>query len=186
LYGEDPAPPVYEDPRLREVEWGYDKPGDYDDYVDEMREIHGKFYFRMEGGESPADGYDRVSGFLETMMRQIRRKGVNNVLIVSHGLTIRCFAMRFMHLKVEQFDDILNPKHCDIVTITNERNVVTPQFTTGSWNIAGLRLPDDPGPKPWPWACPTCSHREVWPNMPNQQAQCESCSTIVEYSNWVS
>lgn len=172
---------VYEDPRLREIEWGYDKPDDYDLHVDKMREIHGKFYFRMDGGESPADGYDRISGFLETMMRQVKRKEVNNILIVTHGLTIRCFAMRFMHLKVEQFDDIQNPKHCDIVTITNEQNVIIPQFTTGSWQIRGLRLSGDPGLEPWPRRCPNCNQQEVWPNRPDRVASCERCSTRVEY-----
>ena len=172
-------PKVYEDPRLREIEWGYDQQEDFD--IDFMRETHGKFYFRVKGGESPADGYDRISGFISTMMRQIRRKEAKKVLIVTHGLTIRCFVMRFMHLTVEQFDEIINPKHCDIITITNESHTITPQFTTGMWQLCGLRLPGSPGPASWPWYCSSCDKYEVWPNMSNRTARCESCGTVGNY-----
>ena len=37
--------------------------------------------------------YDRTSNFLESMMRQVERKKTDRVLIVTHGLTIRCFIM---------------------------------------------------------------------------------------------
>lgn len=172
---------TYEDPRLREVEWGYNQPKDYGDVVDAMQGIHGKFFFRMEGGESPADGYDRISGFIATLMRQVERKKSKKVLIVSHGLTIRCFAMRFMHLSVEDFDAITNPKHCDIITISNEREADDPlyQFTTGQWRVRGLRLPDDPGPLRWPLDCESCSTRDaIWPNLTTREACCESCDKI--------
>lgn len=120
----------YEDPRLRyqsspiasftilimnrEVELGY---ADIDEQL-ELRRRHGWFYYRYMGGESPADCYDRTSNFLESMMRQRNRKVRrgqqedteqtasygNKVLVISHGLTIRCFIMRFLHLTVEDFD----------------------------------------------------------------------------------
>jgi broad specificity phosphatase PhoE len=72
---------VYEDPRLREQDHGYS------DVAKQhaMRETHGWFYYRYEGGESPADVFDRVSGFLESMMRQVERKSAERVLIVSTG-----------------------------------------------------------------------------------------------------
>ena len=104
---------VYEDPRLREVEHGYT-----DVRAQEaLRRTHGWFYYRFEGGESPADCYDRTAGFLESMMRQKDRKKASQVLIVTHGLTVRCFAMRFLHLRVEDFDRMLNPANCDIITM---------------------------------------------------------------------
>ena len=174
---------TYEDPRLREVEWGYNQPKDYGDTVDAMQDIHGKFFFRMEGGESPADGYDRISGFIATLMRQVERKKSNKVLIVSHGLTIRCFAMRFMHLLVEEFDAITTPKHCDIITISNEKDMKmeqTAQFQTGQWSIRGLRLPTDPGPQRWPRNCHFCNKENViWPDLTKREARCESCRIII-------
>lgn len=135
---------IYEDPRLREVEWGFNQPEDHGDFVDEMQETHGRFYYRMKGGESPADCFDRMSTFLETLMRQIKRKNADRVLIVSHGTTIRTFVMRFMHLTVEDYENIRNPRNCDIVTISedigNDYGAARQQFRTGRWGVSGLRL----------------------------------------------
>ena len=46
-------------------------------------------------------------------------------LVVTHGLTIRCFVMRFLHLRVEDFDRIDNPDNCDVVTLGDESVLVT-------------------------------------------------------------
>ena len=78
---------IYEDPRLREIEFGYGEPEDLS-----VRARHGWFYYRHHQGESPADCYDRVCTFLESMMRQVnRRVKVENIVIVTHGMVIRCF-----------------------------------------------------------------------------------------------
>jgi broad specificity phosphatase PhoE len=131
---------VYEDPRLREVEHGY---GNVDDQQ-ALRRVHGWFYYRYAGGESPADCYDRTSTFLEGMLRQVERKRTSNVLIVTHGLTIRCFVMRFLHLTVEQFETLANPANCDIITLAWKASAPAPQFVRGRWGVWGLRL-RDPG-----------------------------------------
>jgi broad specificity phosphatase PhoE len=128
----------YEDPRLREVEHGYaDVPSQR-----QLQATHGTFYYRFNGGESPADCYDRTSGFLEGMMRQMRRKEAERVLIVTHGLTIRCFVMRYLHLTVEQFDSMANPSNCDVVTIGPLADVRAPEFATSRWAVSGLRVND--------------------------------------------
>ncbi|MGE0549249.1 MAG: histidine phosphatase family protein [Kofleriaceae bacterium] len=127
---------VYEDPRLREVEHGYDEvPAQ-----GELRERHGWFYYRFRGGESPADCYDRASTFLESMMRQVDRKAAERVIVVTHGLFIRCFAMRFLHLAVETFDTLANPRNCDVITIGDASQLASPQFRSGRWGVEGLRL----------------------------------------------
>jgi broad specificity phosphatase PhoE len=132
---------LYEDPRLREVEHGYEP----SEPQEELRKRHGWFYYRFRGGESPADCYDRTSSFLESMMRQVERKSAERVLIVTHGLTIRCFAMRFLHLSVEEFDVLANPHNCDVITIAEAASMVEPQFTSGRWGVTGLRMrpPDE-------------------------------------------
>jgi broad specificity phosphatase PhoE len=127
---------IYEDPRLREVEHGYDEVA----AQEELRKLHGWFYYRFRGGESPADCYDRTSNFLESMMRQAERKNADRVLIVTHGLTIRCFVMRFLHLTVEEFDALANPDNCAIVTIADRTALELPQFTSGSWGVDGLTM----------------------------------------------
>lgn len=125
---------IYDDPRLREVEHGYEPI----EPQEELRKTHGWFYYRFRGGESPADCYDRTSSFLESMMRQVERKSADSVLIVTHGLTIRCFAMRFLHLRVEDFDDLANPANCAVITIAERDGLDAPLFTSGRWGVAGL------------------------------------------------
>ena len=129
---------VYEDPRLREVEHGYESVAEQE----ELRKRHGWFYYRFRGGESPADCYDRTSNFLESMMRQGERKKTDRVLIVTHGLLIRCFVMRFLHLSVEQFDALANPKNCAVVTLADKTTLPQVQFSSGYWGVEGLALRD--------------------------------------------
>ena len=127
---------VYEDPRLREVDIGYN------DLVRQqrMRLVHGWFYYRFDNGESPADCYDRMSTFLESMMREIKRRHAQRILIVTHGLALRCFLMRFMHLTVEQFDTMRNPDNADVITISDERLEQPTIFKNDRWAVAGIRV----------------------------------------------
>jgi broad specificity phosphatase PhoE len=129
-------PEVYEDPRLREVEHGY---YDYEAQTWD-RVVHGWFYYRFRGGESPADCFDRVSTFLETLMRQVQRREPEHVVVVTHGLTIRCFVMRFLHLTVEQFEQLANPGNAAIVTIGPRDEIDEPTHVSGRWATTGLRL----------------------------------------------
>ncbi|MBX9667337.1 MAG: histidine phosphatase family protein [Candidatus Obscuribacterales bacterium] len=132
----EPLVRVYEDPQLREVEHGYKDI----DYQQPLREIHGWFYYRYEGGESPADCYDRCATFIESMMQQIRRKGTKQVFICTHGLAARVLVMRYLYLSVEQFESIENPDNCDIITIAPREKLLQPQFTSRRWGVEGLRL----------------------------------------------
>lgn len=136
---DQPPSRIYEDPRLREVERGYIN--DTSQYP--LRKIHGWFYYRHQGGESPADCYDRTSNFLESMMRNRERKHVEKILIVSHGMTIRCFVMRFLHLTVEQFENIRNPDNGSVVTIGPLAEIENPIYKTKKWGVTGLKLRSD-------------------------------------------
>jgi broad specificity phosphatase PhoE len=126
---------VYEDPRLREVEHGYDPVPPQED----LRKRHGWFYYRFRGGESPADCYDRTSSFLESMMRQAERRTTDRIVIVTHGLLIRCFVMRFLHLSVEQFDQLANPRNGAIVTLGDHTKLEGCLYVSGAWGVTGLQ-----------------------------------------------
>lgn len=127
---------IFEDPRLREVEHGY---AEYEAQL-ERRRTHGWFYYRFEGGESPADCYDRVSGFLETLMRQVGRRSAERVLIVTHGLALRCFVMRFLHLTVEEFERMKNPGNGAVVTLAPRGTLAKYGYATDGWEVDGLEL----------------------------------------------
>ena len=143
-------PKIYADVRLREVEHGYDKTKESIEEEEFHRRQHGWFYYRWDRGESPSDCYDRISTFIESLHRQVKRKKINRVLIVSHGLTIRCFVMRWLHLTVDQFCMMHNPKNCDIITITGKDYLKHSQFVSGKWGVSGLRLREK---KPLPAMC---------------------------------
>ena len=138
------APMVYEDPLLREHDRGYQ---DEESQL-EMRRAHGWFYYRHKGGESPADVYLRASVFLESLYREIGRSRKRNVLIVAHGMFIRCFVMRFLHLTHEDFLKMIDPQNTDIVSILPQHQGREPAFSSPRWCVEGLQLrpEDDPHP----------------------------------------
>ena len=83
---------VVEDPRLREQDWGHLRHPDENEEIIKERDKFSTFYFRIPDGESGADVFDRVSTFLETMHRDFAKPEFpKNVLIVTHGMTLRLF-----------------------------------------------------------------------------------------------
>lgn len=105
----------YEDFRLREQEWGQDlvtREG-YSHERENDRDAYGHSYYRFRDGESCADVYDRTSDFMGTMFRDFEKENFpENVVIVTHGMTMRLFIMRFFHASVEEFETWSNPKNC--------------------------------------------------------------------------
>ena len=86
--------------------------GEYDSIRDE-RDQFGTFFYRVPGGESGADVYDRLSGAMDTIHRDFQKDDFPpNMIVVSHGLTIRLFLMRWFHWTVEEFEKLRNPKNC--------------------------------------------------------------------------
>lgn len=126
---------VYEDPLLREMEFGYTEKENQ--LI--KREHYGWFYFRYTDGESPADVYNRVTMFIDSMMRQSKRKENDDFIIISHGMTIRVLVMRFLHLTVEQFTSLDNPDNTAIITLETPAPLES-LFTTGRWGVTGLKL----------------------------------------------
>jgi len=99
-----------EEPRLREQDWG-----NWQDQEDihrqrKARDAYGHFFYRFAMGESGADVHDRVGSFLETLYRAFDKPDFPpNVLLVTHGLTMRLFCMRWFHWTVEEFETLSNP-----------------------------------------------------------------------------
>jgi broad specificity phosphatase PhoE len=127
---------VFEDPRLREVDHGYVDVA----AQEKLRSTYGWFYYRYDGGESPADCYDRTSAFLESLMRQAVRKQATKVIVVTHSLTIRCFVMRFLHLTVEDFERMAGLANGAVVTLAPREDLEAPTFTSGRWGVTDLPL----------------------------------------------
>ena len=112
-----------EEPRLREQEWGHLRTLDQCRAVDVERDAYGIFYFRIPDGESAADVYDRVSDFFHTLFRDFEKPGFPaNAVMITHGMSIRLFIMRWFHYTVEQFELLANPLNCTIVLMELQEN----------------------------------------------------------------
>ena len=109
--------PFFFDDRLREREFGlFD--GNTDDenaakYPDAWQHYkknldHNTYYAKPLNGESPANVADRVRSFKETMWRDIQN-GKKAHVIVTHGLTLRCFVNAFLNKHPEAFMFDKNP-----------------------------------------------------------------------------
>ena len=112
-----------EDPRLREQDWGHLRHPDDSKLIENERDEYGTFYYRIPSGESGADVYDRVSTFFETIHRDFSKEDFpENVLIVTHGLTLRLFLMRWLHWSVEMFERAASPANCQIVIMEKQED----------------------------------------------------------------
>ena len=67
-------------------------PAEYAEYVRQL-DGDGKFYYRFPGGESPFDVALRVHQFMGT----INRDSADTLVIFTHGITLRCFLLRWFH-----------------------------------------------------------------------------------------
>ncbi|MCP4142409.1 MAG: histidine phosphatase family protein [Chloroflexi bacterium] len=112
-----------EDPHIREQEWGHLRPIDENQDIKKERDEYSTFYFRIPDGESGADVFDRVSAFMETLHRDFRKEDFpDNALIVTHGMTLRLFLMKWFHWRVEEFENVRNPKNSQIVILEKQEN----------------------------------------------------------------
>ncbi|CAN0841219.1 Phosphoglycerate mutase-like protein AT74 [Linum grandiflorum] len=108
---------VREEPRLREQDFGNFQDRERMRVEKVLRNLYGRFFFRFPNGESAADVYDRITGFRETLKSDIdvgrfqppgEKSEDINLVIVSHGLTLRVFLMRWYKWTVEQYERLHN------------------------------------------------------------------------------
>jgi len=116
------------DPRLREQDWGNYKDSEVSKKIEADRDRYGTFFYRIPDGESGADVYDRLSTFLDTLWRDFEKPDFPKVcIIVTHGLTMRLFLMRWFHLDVEDYEQIQNPMNGEVWKMS--------QTDDGKWSL---------------------------------------------------
>ncbi|KAK6915536.1 Histidine phosphatase superfamily, clade-1 [Dillenia turbinata] len=129
---------VRDECRIREQDFGNFQVQERMKLIKETREKFGRFFYRFPEGESAADVYDRVSsrcvytaydvlllllllfGFLESLWRDIDMNRFHlvpshdlNIIIISHGLTLRVFLMKWFKWTVKQFEYLNNFSNCE-------------------------------------------------------------------------
>jgi broad specificity phosphatase PhoE len=112
---------VREEPRLREQDWGNLQQQSSQVRQRLERDAFGHFFYRLDSGESGADVYDRVTGFLSTLTAPATADGNDpdrTVLLVTHGLTLRLACMALMGWTVAEFEALSNPANGDFRVLT--------------------------------------------------------------------
>ena len=82
----------------------------------------GRFWARMPLGESRYDVALRVHQSFGTFQRDAEKHGIENIVIVTHGVVIRAFVMMWCHKSYEWVDEETNPKNCSIRLIDGSKD----------------------------------------------------------------
>lgn len=117
---------VREDSRLVEQSYGSAAWSLSDDdrkrELGRAREVYksNPFLTPLPHGESLMNQFMRVDSFIETMRRAEIKRGESDMIIVSHGATMKNFLMRWFHIPDYQWAQIDTPNNCDVIAITYE------------------------------------------------------------------
>ncbi|MCO5585609.1 hypothetical protein L7F22_039544 [Adiantum nelumboides] len=143
---------VREEPRIREQDFGNFQDREKMRQEKEKRARYSRFFYRFPDGESAADVYDRLTGFRETLRSdidlgrfqrpEVRSKNMN-LVIVSHGLTLRLFLMRWYKWTVTQFEAINNFPNAGLLVMqlgTNGRYSLRVHHTRQELEALGLTI----------------------------------------------
>ncbi len=133
--GENERVIIREEPRLTEQQFGNFQVLENMRKYKEERNAFGRFYYRFPNGESGLDVYSRVSSFVGTLFREFAKQDNienSNVIIVTHGLTLRLFLMRWFQYTVEEFEQTRNPGNCDVVIMSRRTCLATPPLLRSS------------------------------------------------------
>mmetsp|Transcript_24070 Transcript_24070/g.37151 ORF Transcript_24070/g.37151 Transcript_24070/m.37151 type:complete len:333 (+) Transcript_24070:116-1114(+) len=118
---------IREEPRISEQQFGNFQ--NVQEVINAKSERHrfGRFYYRFPSGEAGLDVYSRVSSFISTLVRDCHQYKHNNydlenmnVVIITHGLTLRLFLMRWFQFSVKEFEQSENPGNAEL-TILNKK-----------------------------------------------------------------
>ena len=117
-----------EEPRIVEQQFGNFQNLDEIQEAKEDRVRFGRFFYRFAAGEAGLDVYTRTTSFIGTMSRDVmemQRCGLDmdktNLVIVTHGLSMRLFLMRWLQISVKEFDRMYNPDNAFMAVM--ERHV---------------------------------------------------------------
>jgi broad specificity phosphatase PhoE len=100
-----------------------------------QRNSFGRFFYRFPNGESGLDVYNRVTSFMATLNRDMQMLKQNDidvrdldVVIITHGLTLRLFLMRWFQFTVDDFEITKNPANAQPVIMERCENEAGAQW----------------------------------------------------------
>jgi len=114
------------EPRIREQEFGNLQGEEFDAYRQEQQKV-GRFWYRFPTGESGADVYDRVSSWWEVHIAKhnvkSHREPVDNVIVFTHGLTMRILLMVVFNWSPNTFSTVWNAGNCDVYILKKDMDL---------------------------------------------------------------
>lgn len=111
------AIPWSEEPRIREQDFGnFQEPLKIRECKAQRRRF-GSFFYRFPSGESPADVFDRVSSFLESLHRMFEKSSEENYVLVTHGVSIRVILTRYFKYRISEFEQMENFHNGEFVVL---------------------------------------------------------------------
>mmetsp|Transcript_4849 Transcript_4849/g.6549 ORF Transcript_4849/g.6549 Transcript_4849/m.6549 type:complete len:270 (+) Transcript_4849:92-901(+) len=138
-----------EEPRLVEQQFGNFQDEKVMKKAKAERYKYGSFFYRFPNGESGLDVYNRAATFINTLFRDFRNPRINydpdyNLVIVTHGLTLRLFLMRWFQFGVREFEKTKNPCNGGIVVMNRQSSPdnIRVWYEIDSESRARLNLPD--------------------------------------------
>jgi 2,3-bisphosphoglycerate-dependent phosphoglycerate mutase len=118
---------------LRELEFGlFDGVADADlpkvfpleyQHYEKYLRFAGEFFAPMPLGESRCNVADRVKSCFGTILRDAsteRPDPIRDFVVVSHGVTIRCFRLQWMHYGWDWYQQQRNPRNCSVQLIEGQ------------------------------------------------------------------
>jgi 2,3-bisphosphoglycerate-dependent phosphoglycerate mutase len=89
-------------------------------YYDLLSKFHGRFWAKMPMGESRFDVARRIDQSFAIFHRDLERHHIEDLIVVSHGVSVRAFVMMWCHKSPEWLEDEPNPGNCAIRLIDDD------------------------------------------------------------------
>lgn len=123
---------VREEPRIVEQQFGNFQDEKLMQKAKAERRRYGAFFYRFPNGESGLDVYNRTADYISTLFRDfcnplVARESLN-VIVVTHGLTMRLFLMRWFQYSVEEFENTVNPCNGGVIVMERHQNIKGDQW----------------------------------------------------------
>mmetsp|Transcript_76342 Transcript_76342/g.210753 ORF Transcript_76342/g.210753 Transcript_76342/m.210753 type:complete len:358 (+) Transcript_76342:98-1171(+) len=117
---------TYVEPRIREQEFGNLQGHDFKRFREEQQRV-GRFWYRFPEGESGADVYDRVKNWWDDTLLEVNtRHGhqhVENVVVITHGLTMRLVLMQLYGWSPNTFHTVWNARNCAVYVLVKDLSI---------------------------------------------------------------
>lgn len=122
------------DPNIREQEMGTNWSNLQGDEAKEcrrlQREVIGRFYYRFPAGESGADVYARTKHWWYndalTINEDYGCSRAKNIVVVTHGLTMRFILMVIEQWSVNTFETVWNANNCSVWVLEKDLSMAGP------------------------------------------------------------